>query len=971
MNEYCPSFLSSYKMFRELLQIRLRLWVCLYVMIWGSIAFGQSDTTQSTVIFCGKITEADSSQQITLRFYKDFLTFEELTYAAPIIKDSFYLKIPFKENTPGFIALDGVNVPIFIEDKDSIYVKSTANSFLDSLKFSGKGGLTNNYLQQTFLTFDIKDAKKIEDGMAKNTAEDYQELLSEYKQEKLDFLDTFLVERDTFFTKAFKEYVKADINYWWGQNLMRYRAEHPASEVLPISLSLSAEYFKFMDTLDLNNEAALNNVNYLFYLKQYTDWRQERIARGKLQFKNVAATKKKLVKVKMVETFGKVLIDSLEVRKEAYDELSSFAKLARGSEVLYLQDITNDRFAYPYEGKRYIDKFLKIELPDGRIGWIFNGGINLKQKVVYTKKWVEIPDSRPELMRNFKYANFKGKVMHYAIVKDLYWEVIKNGEKKHELLKDYLEKAEDNVYADILKSAYNSMEKDTSQLLNVIDLPIPRKDTSEIIDTTEQISGLLKEITSQTASQLIQKKDKAAFIEEEISTKVSEDEIVISPPDFSKYAKVTSFDGKASRGVLSRPEIIINTNPLLREETTFLFPDKAEADFHLDVTLKSSTTATIKLGQQSIDLYLQPSYNLTIVINGNDLYEHLSFTGKGSEINNYLVTVAKLFRHTEIELEEHIKNATPTGFKAFLDKTRIEKLQFLRTYLQSHTLSADAVKYAHADINYWYAFNLMNYPYEHPIFQNQPVPMDVPSDYYDFMEDIKVNNTGALPNKYYIYYLQDFLSFQSDKQENKGLSKLKLADKYLKGKPLYFFKALQHSVEIKQANNSVTERKAYDFINNCPYELYSEFVKLAYHESRGIVTGMDAPEFEIVDVNGNLVRLSDFKGKVVFLDFWATWCKPCLRLVPSHQKLQAQFKSDNIVFLYVSTDRNATSWKNYIAKGTFPGKHLLANAKMIEQYKVETLPYSMLIDTNGKIVWHHLGGFSVQRTTQRILDLLQ
>lgn len=956
-------------MFRELLQIRLRLWVCLYIMIWVNLVHGQSDLTKPTVIFCGKITQVDSSQNITFRFYKDFLTFEEIIYSTPIINDSFYLKIPFRENTSGFIDLGGINVPVFIEKSDSLYVQSTAKSFVDSLTYKGRGSVANNYLQQTFLLFDVNDAKKIANGMAKNTAEDYQKLLSDYKDQKLTFLNTFLAERDTQFTKPFREYVLADINYWWGQNLMRYRAEHPASGVLPVSLTLPETYFKFMDTLDLNNEGALNNVNYLFYLEQYTAWRQDKIAKGKLQFKNVEETKKKLIKVKMVETFGQVLIDSLEVREEAHNELSSFFKLERGSEVLYLQDITTDRFAYPFEGNRYRDKFLKIELHDGRKGWVFRGGINLKQKVVYTKKWVEIPDSRPELMRNFKYANFKGKVLHYAIAKDLYWDVLKKDKKDHALLKDYLDKAEENTYTDILKRVYAAMIKDTSPVIaNGTNLPIPQTLPAEVKDTTKQIADLLKEITTQTATGLIQKKEtaeKPAIVKKEL------EEIVITAPDFTKYVRITSLGGKTDKVTSNRPEITINTNPLLREETTFLFSNHIAPDFHFDIPLKSSTTATIKLGKQSIDLYLQPAYNLKITIDGNDLYEDLTFSGKGSDINNYLVTAANLFKHVELELETNIRYTEPAAFKLFLHKVRIEKSQFLETYLESHTLSAEVIKYAQADIDYWYAFNLMNYPYEHPIFQNQPSPMPVPTDYYDFVETVSLNNAGALPNKFYIYYLQDYLSFQAGKPENEGKSRFELADKYLNGKPLYFYKALQHSVNVKRLNNVAAERAAYDFINSCPYKLYGEYVKLAYHESRGIVAGMDAPEFELVDAEGKNVKLSDYKGKVVFLDFWATWCRPCLRLVPAHQKLQDQFKEENIVFLYVSTDRNSNSWKNYVKKGTFPGKHLLANSKMITRYKVETLPYSMLIDTEGKIVWHHIGGFSVQRTTQRILELLQ
>ena len=176
---------------------------------------------------------------------------------------------------------------------------------------------------------------------------------------------------------------------------------------------------------------------------------------------------------------------------------------------------------------------------------------------------------------------------------------------------------------------------------------------------------------------------------------------------------------------------------------------------------------------------------------------------------------------------------------------------------------------------------------------------------------------------------------------------------------------------MKQNNAPNTEKAAYDFINNCPYKLYGEYVKLAYQESRGIVEGMNAPEFELVDVDGNIVSLADFKGKVIFLDFWATWCRPCTRLLPAHQKLQKQFKNDNVAFLYISLDKHANKWRNYLANGTFPGVHLFANKNMVEKYNVESLPYSVLINADGKIVWQHTGGFSVTRTAQRILELLQ
>jgi len=637
-----------------------------------------------------------------------------------------------------------------------------------------------------------------------------------------------------------------------------------------------------------------------------------------------------------------------------------------------LQDVTNDKFTYPYNGKRYRDKFLKIELPDGREGWVFNGGIHLKQKVGYIKRWIEVPDTRPDLMQNFKFANFKGKVMRYAIAKDLYQEIIESDVKDIQKLETYLAQAKEGDYTKILRKVLNELKKGAHAVNPKLESESKLHSIYKGLgEEDEQVRGILQNLIAGVANKLIEKKQ--IKIKETPAEKEEyiEEEIVIGAPDFSDFSRITNINSTTSSKTLNKAEIIVNTNPILREETVFPFPKRSNADFHLNIPLKSTTTATLKLGTQLINLFLQPGDDLTAAIEGNDLYSGLSFTGIGSDINNYLVAAANKFRHIEIELKRKIQYATPDEFKSYLKQVEINKLNYLEEYLGTHTLSEKMANYAKADIEYWYAFNLMNYPYEHPIYQNKPTPMDVPGNYYDFLGEVPLNNSVAIPNTYYLYFIQDYLSFVAPFKENKDLSRFDLADKYLKGETLYFYKSLQHSIAIKQDNNPSIAKDAYYFIKNCPNKLYGEYVKLAYQESRGMAEGMNAPDFNLVDVDGNMVSLSDYKGKVVFLDFWATWCQPCKRLLPAHQKLQNQFKNDSVVFLYVSMDRSANKWRNYLAKGTFPGKHLFSNKTMTKSYKVETLPYSVLIDADGKIVWQHTGGFSVQRTAQRILDLLQ
>ena len=276
--------------------------VCLLIPLPQS-SYAQEASMTPTVILSGIVLQPDSCKTIFFRFYKDFLSFEELNYPAELKKDSFFIKIPLAENMPGFISYGEENIPIYLETGDSLFIKMNGSDFANSLSYSGKGELANNYLKAAFLQFD--DIERIEASIAQNTAQGFSELMQQFKEEKINFLDSFLIKRDTQFTQAFKTYAQADIDYWWGYNLMRYKNEHPASHIFPVTLTLPDEYFRFTDALELNNEKALNNLNYLYYLDHYAKWRQERLEKGLLKIEKAQKTTEKLLEIKVVETLDK------------------------------------------------------------------------------------------------------------------------------------------------------------------------------------------------------------------------------------------------------------------------------------------------------------------------------------------------------------------------------------------------------------------------------------------------------------------------------------------------------------------------------------------------------------------------------------------------------------------------------------------------------------------------------------------
>ena len=140
----------------------------------------------------------------------------------------------------------------------------------------------------------------------------------------------------------------------------------------------------------------------------------------------------------------------------------------------------------------------------------------------------------------------------------------------------------------------------------------------------------------------------------------------------------------------------------------------------------------------------------------------------------------------------------------------------------------------------------------------------------------------------------------------------------------------------------------------------------------GDVRGVVAPDFELTSLDGKRVKLSDFRGKAVLLNFWATWCSPCKVEMPWFVDLQNKYGNDGLVVLGIAMDDTDTpKIAQFASEMGVNYPVLLGTDKVSEAYgNVEFLPTSFYIDRDGKIVGKGtglLGRSDVEQNVQKAL----
>ena len=225
--------------------------------------------------------------------------------------------------------------------------------------------------------------------------------------------------------------------------------------------------------------------------------------------------------------------------------------------------------------------------------------------------------------------------------------------------------------------------------------------------------------------------------------------------------------------------------------------------------------------------------------------------------------------------------------------------------------------------------------------------LNVKGDIKDFRNTLHFEGRGSETNNYLLSRLKEVRSF------NAGLSDLYALDSVAFQEKIDLFKAkidkmLQGNIDTAVVKN---EKKG--------LEGYLKSIRSRYAQNHALQVslgkGKPSPKFtDFENFKGGKTSLDDLKGKYVYIDVWATWCRPCLGQIPALKDLEKEYRGKNIAFVSISTDKpeKHQSWINMIKSKGMEGIQLFAGSdnSFFKAYKINSIPRFIFIGPKGEII---------------------
>lgn len=355
-------------------------------------------------------------------------------------------------------------------------------------------------------------------------------------------------------------------------------------------------------------------------------------------------------------------------------------------------------------------------------------------------------------------------------------------------------------------------------------------------------------------------------------------------------------------------------------------------------------------------LYLKDGFDLLLTLDTRQFDESVRYKGKGAAENNYLAaTYLQEENFGKLNNYGYYAKLKEKDFLQLMDSMDGERLALLQKY--SKGMDAGFMEYRKKVIEFEKRNKLNNYESMH-MFLTGNKEFRVSDSFPDPFEGFSLSEERWIGMWQYTSLVTSCL----EERSRVDLRKSKEGEYYLQ-----YLKRLAGDVESRR----IREQLAYEFgmrrmtfvkSKDSAYRtvmgmlsdpVRKEEVTDLYNKLLKTSKGEMSPDFSLADRNGKVHHLNDFKGKLVYIDVWATWCGPCIAEMPHMEKLQDSLKGEDIVFVSICKSDERASWEKFLDKKQPGGVQLFAEydeKEFFDAYVIQGIPRFILLDREGRIV---------------------
>lgn len=391
----------------------------------------------------------------------------------------------------------------------------------------------------------------------------------------------------------------------------------------------------------------------------------------------------------------------------------------------------------------------------------------------------------------------------------------------------------------------------------------------------------------------------------------------------------------------------------------------------LEFRISQMTFAYFQIGENFGSLLLRPDDDFQITLDYNSPNSVPFFKGKGADIDNYIAKTNVMRDQYEMLGGKSFSELETNAFLDRLDSLENAFAKFHRTYTDSIAIPKDIGLLLQKRNEMAVLFRKENHFLAN--FANKNGQVVIPEKLKNIENQVPFDdilfetNMGEYRNVllYYFVLKFEFQLFEGKTEKEKQIvaeqlslhieQAIKKGNYPYKVKEFLMAKNTYRNLSL-MGINSITDSVFHGFKKEFPKSKYLSQLEKRYKKWEVISKGKLPPNFKGKTPDGKELSLSDLKGKVVYIDVWATWCRPCVEEFPHAKKIKQQFEGNNqVVFLYVSIDSDVQSWKKYLKSNpSLKGVHInLSNEQcdfIFNSYQMDSIPQFMLIDQAGNIV---------------------